>query len=381
MVLGARRAGVAAALSLAALASPLNAATADAGGARSAAAVTRAQGVAAAEAERLRRQAEAARTEISQLNNRLAATSARDKAANEAAGEAAQRYAETTRRAEALAETYRANRLAYENAVISAAFAARGFQDPDTARAGVFAAAAAAEFQARLVRNAADLAATRELAAGIGAEQGLIADARADIAAERGAVQLLIADRRAVQTTLSRNAEAAERRAQQLAREAHSLQELAQRSATARRPRAGRGAAVLPASWIAPASGQIIRRFGERAAGGPPAAGATLRTASGARVVAPAAGEVAYARLFRSYGNVLILNLEGGYALIVTGLDTVNAREGETVSAGQLLGLMSASAAPAPDLYVEVRRDGRSIDPARLLAAGGLVAQAGGQPG
>jgi septal ring factor EnvC (AmiA/AmiB activator) len=86
-------------------------------------------------------------------------------------------------------------------------------------------------------------------------------------------------------------------------------------------------------------------------------------------VVSPASGEVAYAGLFRSYGQVLILNLDGGYALVLTGMETVRARVGEAVLAGQPVGEMSASDTPAPELYVEVRRQGRPINPARWLSA------------
>jgi septal ring factor EnvC (AmiA/AmiB activator) len=132
---------------------------------------------------------------------------------------------------------------------------------------------------------------------------------------------------------------------------------------------------------VAPAQGQITRRYGARDAGGPAAQGVTVRTNSGAQVVSPAAGEIAYAGSFRSYGNVLILNLDGGYALVLTGLDTINVRVGETVRAGQTVGQMTAAAASAPELYVEVRRGDQPVDPGRWLSARGLTAEAGVRAG
>jgi septal ring factor EnvC (AmiA/AmiB activator) len=99
-----------------------------------------------------------------------------------------------------------------------------------------------------------------------------------------------------------------------------------------------------------------------------------VRTRPGAQVVAPASGEVAYAGLFRSYGQVLILNVDGGYAVVLTGLDTINARVGERVRAGQPVGEMSANVTAAPELYVEVRRNGQPVDPGRWLTARGLAA-------
>jgi septal ring factor EnvC (AmiA/AmiB activator) len=108
--------------------------------------------------------------------------------------------------------------------------------------------------------------------------------------------------------------------------------------------------------------------------------GVLVRTASGSRVMAPANAEIAYAGVFRSYGQVLILNVDGGYALVLTGLETIQARVGETVSAGQTIGQMPSSDTTAPDLYVEVRRGGQPVDPGRWLSsrlAGGPGVRAG----
>jgi septal ring factor EnvC (AmiA/AmiB activator) len=187
----------------------------------------------------------------------------------------------------------------------------------------------------------------------------------------------LTARRRAAQAQLAGDAAAAERRARALAAEARSLRELAQRAAANARARPGGGSAgpsVIPAAWVVPAEGSITRGFGARDGAGAPSQGVILRTRAGAQVVSPAAGEVTYAGVFRSYGQVLILNLDGGYALVLTGLHTIRTRVGETVRAGQPVGEMTASDTPAPELYVEVRRDGRAVDPGRWLNGRGTTA-------
>jgi septal ring factor EnvC (AmiA/AmiB activator) len=99
-----------------------------------------------------------------------------------------------------------------------------------------------------------------------------------------------------------------------------------------------------------------------------------LATGAAARVISPAAGEVSYAGEFRSYGQVLILDLGGGYAVVLTGLQNISVRVGDRVRAGQAVGEMAAAATPAPELYVEVRRNGQPIDPGRWLSARGLAA-------
>jgi septal ring factor EnvC (AmiA/AmiB activator) len=200
-----------------------------------------------------------------------------------------------------------------------------------------------------------------------------LAEAQTAIDAERVEVSGLIARQRALRTTLTADARAAQGRADRLGREARNLRDLAARVARAApRPARAAGSSVIPATWRAPASGRVTRAFGAREGQQPPAQGATLALRGGAQVVAPAAGEIAYAAPFRGYGNVLIVNVQGGYALVLTGLDSLLVRAGESVGAGQPVGEMaSRSDMTAPELYVEVRRDGRPMDPTAWLNASG----------
>jgi murein DD-endopeptidase MepM/ murein hydrolase activator NlpD len=270
----------------------------------------------------------------------------RRSAAEAAAADAERRLAALRLRAESDGARYRHDRDAFEAALIAAALADRR-GDREAVRAGLFARALAPDLNRRM-------------------------HASADALDE------------AVQSSLSRDAAEAERRARRFAAEARNLRELAQRVAAGRRRGngSGSGADIVPAAWLAPAAGRISREFGERVAEGPAAQGVALRTRAGAQVVAPANGEVAYAGLFRSYGEVLILDLDGGYALVLAGLGATRVRAGERVQAGQPIGEMSVSDTAAPELYVEVRRDGRPINPARWLGSRGVAAEhVAGGPG
>ncbi|MDX2274143.1 MAG: peptidoglycan DD-metalloendopeptidase family protein [Hyphomonadaceae bacterium] len=336
---------------------------------------------AATRAAQLRRDAEAARREASALDARLVEAAARRAAAETAAAQAEQHLAFLRSRLAAGSARYENERGALEAALITAALSARR-PEISAVRAGIVARAAAPTLQQRLRATSAALDKGRMLDQSIAQQQTLLAEAQSAIDAERAEVSQLLQQRRTAQTRLTAEASAADRRVTQLVAEARSLRELAQRVAATRRsptptaPGSSNGGAVLPTAWLAPASGQIVRNFGSSVAGGPAAQGITVRTRAGAQVVAPATGEVAYAGLFRSYGHVLILNVEGGYALVFTGLDALSARTGETVRAGQPLGEMAASDTPAPELYVEVRREGQPVDPARWLRARGLTAAA-----
>ncbi len=346
--------------------------------------VERDRSAASARAQLLRHDADAARRDVQALDARLVGAGARRTQAEAAAADAEQRLVALHLQLEADGARYQRDRDGFEAALIAAAFTRRRLEI-SAVRAGIFARAAAPFLRQNMQRTAASLEAGRQLDAAIAGDQQILVDAQAAIESERTEITALLESRRAAQTRLVADANAAERRVQQLAAEAHSLRELAQQMA-ARSRAAPRGAdsagAVLPAAWLAPAEGQIARNFGASVAGGPPAQGVALRTRVGAQVVAPAAGEIAYAGLFRGYGQVLILNLDNGYAVVLTGLDTLSARVGDNVRAGQPIGEMSASATPAPELYVEVRRDGQPVDPARWLRSRGLAsAEAGGQAG
>ncbi|MCX7358448.1 MAG: peptidoglycan DD-metalloendopeptidase family protein, partial [Alphaproteobacteria bacterium] len=356
MARGAKRARALIACATGALALLLG--TADAQTQRTAAQADRDRRAETQRAERLRTQATAAQRDVRALDTRLIEASRRRQETEAAAATARERLgvvqqqvaSESTARAQA--------RSAFESSVIAAAFAERRVE-PRSVRANIVARSLAPAYQTEERRRREALAVARQDEATITTEQSVLADAQASIAQERGEIVNMLAQRRSTQTRLAREATAAERRVRQLAAEARSLRELAQRvqRASTRRQQGTTpqtGPSVVPAAWVAPVQGQITRNYGARTAAGPAAQGVTVRTNSGAQIVSPAAGEVAYAGSFRSYGNVLILNLDGGYALVLTGVDTINVRVGETVRAGQTVGQMTAAASSAPELYVEV---------------------------
>jgi septal ring factor EnvC (AmiA/AmiB activator) len=355
---------------------------ADAQTQRTAAQAERDRRAEAQRAERLRAQASAAGRDVRALDTRLVEAT-RLRAETEAAAVAAQHRLLSVQQEIASAITSRRSaQHAFEAALIAAAFAERRIE-PTSVRAGIVARALGPEYRAIERRHASVLLAAQQSEMAIATEQSVLADAQAAIAEERGGLVSMLAQRRSQQARLANEASAAERRVRRLAAEARTLRELAARVEQASRRTAApsRGASVIPAAWLAPAHGRITRSYGARSAGGPAAQGVTVRTNSAAPVVSPAAGEVAYAGSFRSYGNVLILNLDGGYALVLTGLDSISVRVGEAVSAGHAVGRMSATASSAPELYVEVRRGGQPVDPGRWLSARGLSAEAGVRAG
>jgi lipoprotein NlpD len=99
-----------------------------------------------------------------------------------------------------------------------------------------------------------------------------------------------------------------------------------------------------------------------------PGGGILLSGQVGQEIHAACAGRVVYSGSgLRSYGNLIIIkhseNLLSAYAHNRDSL----VRDGEEVSAGQLIAHMGEGAPQKPVLYFEIRRNGKPIDPKTVL--------------
>ena len=135
-----------------------------------------------------------------------------------------------------------------------------------------------------------------------------------------------------------------------------------------RPPRPGEVASALdPVAWPAasppyrlPVAGKLVTGLGELSDAGVRSRGLTIVTQPGAAVIAPAAGRVAYAGPFRSYGTIVILDHGGGWTTLVTGLGATSVAVGAQVAQGAAIG--SAPRRDDPQVTVELRRRDRSVD-------------------
>lgn len=128
-----------------------------------------------------------------------------------------------------------------------------------------------------------------------------------------------------------------------------------------------------------PVAGVRLREFGAADPVGGTQKGITIATRSGALVSAPADGWVVYAGPFRSYGQLLIINAGGGYHILMAGMERITVDLGQFVLAGEPVAVMGRpskspsfgtdSASGQPQLYVEFRKDGLSVDPTPWWAA------------
>ena len=133
-----------------------------------------------------------------------------------------------------------------------------------------------------------------------------------------------------------------------------------------------------------PVSGVRIREFGTSDGAGGSEKGISIATRPGAQVTAPSDGWVVYAAPYRSYGQLLILNVGGGYHVILAGMERITVDPGQFVLTGEPVAVMgsgtrvasasatgssSAIGSPQPVLYIEFRKDGTSIDSSPWWAA------------
>jgi septal ring factor EnvC (AmiA/AmiB activator) len=170
------------------------------------------------------------------------------------------------------------------------------------------------------------------------------------------------AERQAQQRAAEEAALAASQRHQRLAEAARARQAVLSRPAGP-----GLTASAPKATLVA---GRIVRLFGAAADDGP-ATGITFSVAPGAFVASPCTGRVAFAAPFRSYGKLMIIECGGGYDFVMSGMASLAMAVGRPVRPGEPVGRMPdynpAQATGKPVLYVELRRNGRAVDPLPYL--------------
>jgi septal ring factor EnvC (AmiA/AmiB activator) len=137
-----------------------------------------------------------------------------------------------------------------------------------------------------------------------------------------------------------------------------------------------------------PVLGAVLRGFGEADAAGVTRPGLVLATRPRALVAAPWATSIRYAGPLLDYGNVIILEPEADYLIVLAGLGTLYVTPGEIVASGGALGLMPGDPGPESEelivpsaqgggaeltetLYIELRENGATVDPAPWFTATG----------
>lgn len=114
-----------------------------------------------------------------------------------------------------------------------------------------------------------------------------------------------------------------------------------------------------------PVRGTLLEGMGEVSDNGVRARGLMFATGSDAQVIAPAGGKIVFARAFRGFGHVVIVDHGAGWTTLVTGLGAVDVAAGQAVATGDVLG--RSGSGERAQVGVELRRRGRPVDITALI--------------
>ena len=116
-------------------------------------------------------------------------------------------------------------------------------------------------------------------------------------------------------------------------------------------------------NWAWPAAGAVMAPFDEGKV-----KGLVIGGKAGDPVLAAADGRVVYAGSgLRGYGNLIILKHNSTYLTAYAHNQTLLVKEDQTVRRGQKIAEMGSTDSDGVKLHFEIRKQGKPIDPAKLL--------------
>lgn len=117
--------------------------------------------------------------------------------------------------------------------------------------------------------------------------------------------------------------------------------------------------------WAWPTKGKVVANFNEASNKGLDIAGTT-----GQAVNAAAAGKVIYSGSdLRGYGKLVIIKHNSTYLSVYAHNSQILVKEGQQLSRGQKIAEMGNTDSNTVKLHFEIRRQGKSVDPSKYLAA------------
>lgn len=239
-----------------------------------------------------------------------------------------------------------------------------------------------ARLEARIRQNRSRLESARRSLAD--AREARVAQAQTLSASERDREQMLerVKSRRSEQLDAARQLEAETRKIQGVI--ATLERRRAEREAMARREAeaAGRDAPAPKSSTLTgdfgaldwPVEGEILETFGRSRH---PVYntevvnnGIDIKASIGTPVRSVESGEVVYADWNGGYGQMVILDHEGGDYSLYAHLGRIDVAIGQTVAKGSTIGTVGETGSlVGPKLHFEIRKEGRAVDPIGWLRA------------
>ena len=192
---------------------------------------------------------------------------------------------------------------------------------------------------------------------------------------KRRGMNALIQKKSQLQTAFASESSRAKAKAENLAKQADNLKDLLAKleAESKRRVKSTPKSEIPTGSFMAargripyPVKGSVIKKFGDPTESGATSKGVVVRTRAGAQVISPYDGTVLFAGPFRGYGQLIIIEHGDGYHTLLAGMGRLDTSVGQTLLAGEPVGIMVAQSKPT--LYIELRKNGQPINPAGWLS-------------
>ncbi len=133
----------------------------------------------------------------------------------------------------------------------------------------------------------------------------------------------------------------------------------------------GTSSAIVPGGeaidWTWPVAGKLISEFTEGAAGRESNKGIDLAGRMGEPIHAAAAGKVLYVGSLRGYGDFLVVQHNTDFNSVYAHTSKILVKKDQAVTKGQKIAEVGSSDADQSKLHFEIRRQGKPIDPLKLL--------------
>jgi lipoprotein NlpD len=137
------------------------------------------------------------------------------------------------------------------------------------------------------------------------------------------------------------------------------------KAAAASDPKAASLASALASQLAWPSAGKVIQSFGKDKS-----TGMVFSGKIGDPISAAADGKVIFSNTtLPQYGKMIIVKHDDDTHSVYAHNKTLLVKEGQSVKKGQKIAELGDSGATQPKLYFEVRKQGKPVDPQKLLAA------------
>ena len=117
-------------------------------------------------------------------------------------------------------------------------------------------------------------------------------------------------------------------------------------------------------------NGKLAVSYGQKLSEEEKALGIYYKTSPGSKIFAPQAGKIVFTGTFKGLGKLLIIECSNEYHLLMAGMGHIEAKFGTLVTAGQQVATMDTKKHRDPTLYLELRRNGDTVDPSPWLVSG-----------